>query len=718
MKKSIMEIAVLKSSLVTFIAAASIGFFSGVNAQDNNASAFKGFKGDKQSEIILEDWVCEYCPQSPLWEIQLDTHIGTLSDKDYYFGNYSGLDEDNLIYFSGDIKMQQDDGRYWKATFQNLGLDSAGLQSAYGVQGAYAIELDYQSIPVRKYDQLLTPFTAPGSSQLQLPTDWVQSGNATDFTPSDLFTQFSTGTDWDRLGLSFDLIANDHFDLNSSYRRLTKEGVREFSAAQILNATFLPFPVDQTTEDFSATLNYNDEQWFASVAVRLSRFNNDIDSVSYATPYLPLVAGSEISQISTAPDNTASKLSLNARYSYAPRSFAKLRYSIGKLTQDDSFIPYTTNPNLLSPLPQADLDGDVSTEDLALQLRHWFNSDWSLSAKYRDRERDNETEQILLQPVITDTYVATSLLNLPYDFSKTSSDVRLDYRLYRNQLLSVSYQSQEKTRNFQSVYKTTEDGFVAKYKATYGENLMVLVKGEQFTRDSSAPDLIDYLGVSENPLMQRFNVSEREQDKIFLQLFYSPLENFSMAISGYSSEQDYEKVEIGLTNNQQQNLNLDLSWNLSEKVDLSLFLQQEEIETELAGSADFSAPNWYANNLDEVSSYGFNIAFRKLMDSNLDLLFDFSRADADTQITLNQNNLDDPLPEVGSLWSQAEMKLKYRYSENLNLDFSYQYQEFESQDYAIDGIVPGDVTNLLTFGALSNDYDVNYWVLSIGYKFK
>ena len=306
---------------------------------------------------------------------------------------------------------------------------------------------------------------------------------------------------------------------------------------------------------------------------------------------------------------------------------------------------------------------------------------------------------------------------MPYDFSKESVQIQLDYRPTSNHLFNVGFKSDEKTRNFQSVYETTDDGYFAKYRATLSENLSLVVNGEQLSRDSSTPELIDFLGVEENPLMRRFNVADRDQDKINLQLFYSPTHNVQIAVSGLYSEQDYDKTQIGLTNNRQANINFDLNWNANETTDVAVFMQREKIKTMLSGSSNFSTADWFTENLDEVDSFGISFAFKKLADEKLNVHFSLNRSDADSDISVIQNGLGDELPTVASLWTTAELDFDYQYSERLTFGLHYQYQEFKSQDFAVDNVLPGDVTNLLTFGAFSNNYDVNYLALTAGYKF-
>jgi len=679
--------------------------------------AAEGFVSDKQLDVDLEKWQCRYCPEVKPWDVQLEASFGTMDNKEYRFANYSGIDDGTHFYLNGDVKMQQENGLYWNTSFQHLGLDSFGLESIFGKQSSYELQFDFQKIPIRKYQNLTTPFTNPGSMDLVLPNNWLFSDDARNFNDRAVFSSFNLKSEWERLGINYRFNGDDNWSFKTSYRRLDKEGVRESSDAQILNATYLPFPIKQTSEDFLLSAHYLEEQWLASVNLTFSRFSDDLDGVSYQLPYLALVSGSEFGQVATDPDNTATNISAKVRYRYAPKSFIVSRYSLSQFKQDQGLLPYTTNVNLLSPLPFENIGAKVASQDFSMNINHWINSDWKVRFKYRMRKRDNKTPQINYQPVIDDVYVASSLTNLPYDLDQQSAKVELTFKITRDQKIDFNYLSKRKERNFQSVHKTSDEGYEARYQATFFDQMNLNLSAESFKRDSSQLQLIDYLGVTDNPLMQRFNVAEREQDKFKFQLAYLPTDTLSVSIGGEISEQDYNTTVLGLTNNQQHNFNLDFGWRANQSTLIDFYYQQEKIETEQSGSASFSIPDWTVDNVDDVESYGMSLRITKLMNDNLDVTLDVNRSDANTSIVVSQNSQGDQLPALASQWTKVKLKVNYRYSEKINIALSYHYQDFKSEDFAIDGVNPGTAVNLITFGAFSQNYNVNYWLLSTGYRF-
>jgi len=140
-----------------------------------------GFEGNKKEQANTEKWVCKFCPEQPLWDVEISTHLGLVTDEIYHYANYTGIDDDHL-YFSGHVRNISEDGRYWISSFENIGTDAAQLNSRYGIQGSYQFKLDFKSVPVRKFDGLSSVFTNPGATVLRLDDNWNRSNNTSDFS--------------------------------------------------------------------------------------------------------------------------------------------------------------------------------------------------------------------------------------------------------------------------------------------------------------------------------------------------------------------------------------------------------------------------------------------------------------------------------------------------------------------------------------------------------
>jgi MtrB/PioB family decaheme-associated outer membrane protein len=676
-----------------------------------------GFEGDKKEQADIENWVCKYCPELPLWDIQLGTHLGLVTDEIYRNANYTGLD-DNHLFFSGSVRNINPDGEYWITNFSNVGTDAEQLNSRYGVQGNFDFELDFKSIPVRKFDQLSSAFINPGSTVLRLSDDWSRSNNSGDFSDPALYTEFALGTNWDQLGLKFSYIVDTNFDYSFDYHRIEKNGLRESSANQFFQAVYIPLPVDSVIEDYSVRMDYLSDDWFGSIAVKFSKFDNNIDSLLFANPFTSLISGADATRISDDPDNTAVNASLNLRYSYMPRSFIKAYLSYALMQQDEQYLLYTTNQSLLNSLPQASLDGEVETQNLSLKVNHWFNKQLSLRAKYDFRDRYNKTDMQLYRPVITDIFSAAEIINIPYDLTKETAKVDFDWRFENRNLLSIGIKNHKMERAFQTVRKTSEDSVSARYRAYLNDGVQFYINAERSSRSGSAAELIDLISVDENPLLQRFNVSERDHYKLNVQFSLTPVEMpFSAIISVQYDEDDYDETELGLQYSWQNNASLDLNWHVMETVELGFFIDGERKETTLGGSENFAGRDWLVDTEDEVVSFGVTFSLKEVFDEAFSLSGSAQFSKGDTEITINNAGSISLLPVTESLWTLVELKANYQYSEQLDFVFSLVYQDFESHDFSIDNVVPGAAANLLTFSAMSNNYNLGYLQLSAFYRF-
>ena len=61
------------------------------------------------------------------------------------------------------------------------------------------------------------------------------------------------------------------------------------------------------------------------------------------------------------------------------------------------------------------------------------------------------------------------------------------------------------------------------------------------------------------------------------------------------------------------------------------------------------------------------------------------------------------------------VKLSYDWSERLRTDFVLRWEAFETADWALDGVLPDTIPNVLTMGATSYDYDVVVFGISVHY---
>ena len=674
-----------------------------------------GFQGANVGDVDLEDYACEDCPVLEDKSFLLNFSLGYLDDEAYRFQRYSSIEEGFGLFLSGEAVIREDDGWLWKTKFHNLGLDSGGIHSELGIQGLFNIEFDYQNIPLTYQSNLRSPYRVVGNELLLNPIVQVSSSALFDNVPLG-YSKIDLVTDWQRLGLNVEWQDDSNFSFEWGYKRLNKDGFREYSVAQLLNASYIPLPVNNETDDLTASINWHDDSFYASVSALISQFDNNVSSVTVEYPFTALQSGSEAVQFATAPDNTYTRVNINLRYLYSDRSHVKLAYSNGLLEQDDSLLDYSLNPLFQSPLPVEDLNAEVETESLNLQLLHRFSKDWRLKVDYREHDRDNKTPIYSWDRLITDLYLAGSVTNLPYDYNSKTTSATLSFNMAPMHRFNVKLRNHEKERTFQQVRSNSEDGYEFQYVGRV-EDVRLNFVSEYYDRDSSEKTLIDYLEVTENPLLSRFNVAEREQFRQRFMASYDYSDNLNISLTSSFSNQDYKQADIGLSENEQLDYGLDIGWIINETSQLTLYYQEQEIQTSFAGSSSFANPDWFADSEDLIESFGLDMRFSELFEKAIDLTISVNHSNASSDVAVMRAGQINELPKIDYDWTQAEIKLSAPWSENVDVEFTYQYQNFSSQDYALDLAVPGEVVQLLTLGDVSDDYRLNYIQISAIYRF-
>jgi len=74
-------------------------------------------------------------------------------------------------------------------------------------------------------------------------------------------------------------------------------------------------------------------------------------------------------------------------------------------------------------------------------------------------------------------------------------------------------------------------------------------------------------------------------------------------------------------------------------------------------------------------------------------------------------------PELRTRYDSAGLTVGYAVTKALKLRVRYVYQNFATDDWALDGVGPSTVANLLSLGAPAAAYNVNLFALSFTYKF-
>ncbi|UZJ46000.1 MtrB/PioB family decaheme-associated outer membrane protein [Marinimicrobium sp. C6131] len=666
------------------------------------------------------EWACRLCPEQSQRDGRVTAGVGHVSESSAKFGDYTGLDESGPFLLGElDVRTRNEEGTYAEAQAKSLGLDSGQMRFLYGEQGRYDIGFEYQQIPHFVAEQVQTPFLGVGTRVLTLSANWerastTQGMSQLDQSLKEVFPRLERET----YGLNAGAQSTDHWDYGVDVRRTEQQGIRLQGASFLNTAVELPVTIDRVTERMDARLSYREDHWYLQVAYHGSQFDNNADSVIWDNPFSPLAEGGERGRLAQAPGNDFHQLTLSGRWQPGRLLQTSGRLAVGRLRQDELFLPATINPRVGEVnQPALSLDGRVDT--LNGQVRALMQP-WSALSVVTELfydDRDNRTPRSEFTPVRTDLAVAPTQFNRPYSFERAGSRLRADFKAGSETTVSAGLSRETMARSFQETEKTGTTDYWGEVRTALTQTLDVRLKGGQERRrfvEHYRP--LEDLVPGENPLLRRYHLGERDRDQVRASVDYLPRDWMTLSFSLDYAKDDYFNTRIGLTEARDLSHSLDLSVRPKENLSIYAFATRQRIDSDQAGSDNFSTPDWTGHQRDRVDTFGVGIEREALLnglDVGLDYGYSFGRG------TIEMETRADPAPfsDLKTHLSRLELFARYQLSEPLSVGVSYGYERYRSADFLIDAVAPDTVANLLASGQQSPRYSVHVGQISLTYQF-
>ncbi len=667
--------------------------------------------------VDTSQWKCESCKFEPGVSGTLDVGAGSISDKSAEFGQYNGLHKKGAFFIGdGSVRSRGEDGNYWNLEAANLGLDTRSVDAEGGKQGSYKLRFKYDETQHRIWDGVLTPYAGSGGASLTLPAGFsAATTGAMPLTMQsvDLSTQrkmLGVGASWNR---------TREWEYAVGVRHETRDGnILRTGGAFFVNSTQLVEPVDYVTDQVDASASYTGKKFQLKLAYYGSKFSNGNKSLSwdnpYATPgFLATFPGAGSGQLALAPDNQFHQVSASGGYQFSARTRASADIAVGRMTQNDAFLPYATSV----AGPGGSASARAATLDANLKLSSSVSDKLRLQAIYAHNDRDNQTPQALYAMWSTDMFPGAPRTNLPYSFKQDKLKLSADYRVSERLRGALGADFDSHKRTYQEVDTARENTAWGKISSRVLDNLdlsLKLAHGER--RNSGAYQVVPGIAPPENPLMRKFNMANRTRETAGLRADLAASERINLGLGLDSSEDKYADSTIGLTNARDFNLNGDITVVLTERTNLHFFANHQEIKSKQAGSQTFSFPDWAADNKDTIDTFGLGIKHAAIKDK-LDIGADYGITRARSEMNVNTGAGNPAFPHMTTSLDSLKLYATYRLKENMSLQAGYWYERYESTDWMLDGVMPSTIPNVLTLGQQAPQYHVNVIRLSLRYKF-
>lgn len=425
----------------------------------------------------------------------IEIGIGNVDKGSRKFGEYNGL-ENKGTFVNGGFELSggagydvEGDGTVrWRVEGTDLGLESRSLNAEYADQGKFRIKFGFDQTPRNQYDGYMTPYAGGGTQALTLPgyptlrgataPTATSSGTAITQGPlanwGNLQSPYATGAgttaspyagsgpgvllpammrnfnvDTLRTRETFDLALelSPRWQFKFNVRHEDKEGTKLTGVAPGNRiGALVPEPIDTTTDQFRATLNFVDDKSNLSLGYYGSIFRNKVNSWTMANPFNSNLLDrvfNDSARLVGAPDNEMHRFNLAGAYNFSKTTRLMLSGYYQRMTQNEQFQgPFPVD----YVLPGNSINGLVLNKHFNATLTSRPLKDLSVLASYKYEDRDNQTPSRTYTTRWADSAAAGNINTFTNEpLRRTTHQVNLegDYRFAPRQAIKAGYEYQQ-----------------------------------------------------------------------------------------------------------------------------------------------------------------------------------------------------------------------------------------------------------------------------------
>jgi len=668
--------------------------------------------------VDKSDWKCKYCAFQTGWSGEFELGAVYVSDDSYKFAEYTGLEKGGYAVANANARYTNpESASRWDLYATNLGFPYRAVDVDGGKQGSYRLRLNYSELPHFISDSARTPFVGSGGDSLTLPGTWVYGGTTGAMTdlPNSLQDVDIENTR-KRVGVGLTVPWRD-WEAGVNVRHETRDGTKRIAGAFLTSSAQMIAPVNYTTDDVEAAVSYAGTKAQVKFAYHFSSFSDDNAALTWRNPFAvpPAYPGADVGQLALPPENQFHQLLASGAYQFTKQTRATASVAVGRNLQDDPFLASTLNTSIAAPtLPRSSLQGRVDTINADLKFMSLVTDKLRLDASYKYDDRDNRTPQDTFSWVSTDSVLAAPRTNLPYSFTRNLFKLSADYRVAKRDKLSAGVDYDINDRTYQAVDKTKEGTFWAKYIAHAADGGDISLKYAHSSREGSTYQAVPEILPPENPLMRKYNMADRSRDALGLRITQLMGGATTVGFGFNYANDDYSNSTVGLTSSSDLVFDADVGIQLTKSTTFHVFGSYEEIDSEQAGASSFgNPPDWTGTNNDVIGAAGIGIK-QKALAGKLDLGADYTLSRSRGHTTVAG---DTGFPDLTSRLSSLKLYGSYRVTDAMSVAMAYWYESYRSQDWQLNGVTPSTVSNVLTLGETSPNYNVNFVSVSLRYRF-
>ncbi len=662
------------------------------------------------------NWKCKLCPFPQGYTGDAEVGVLGATGANAAFGRYTGIDHGGAYAeAAGSGQYRNEEGDYANYDLERLGLASRKGQVEGGREGRYDLRLSYEGQPNFLYDTGATPFQANNTS-LALPAGWVAAGGTAGMSAlAASLAPVRLESDRRTVALLARYFASPSWTVFGEFRHQEHDGTGLTGASFLTEAVQLPQAFDYVTNSFETGAAWAGRKASFRLSYLGSWFDDDNDSIMFANPYLPIVPGSTVGQLGVPPSNDLQQLAATGNAQLPWSTTLTFAASLGTLRQNTAFMPLSTLPGSSVPTAAGSLDGDVHLSHYALGLASRPLSKLSVRGNATYDGHDDKTPPLSIAYVVTDTFPGGTAITPRYSEDRVRLDGGADYSLAHwlkvgvgGKLDDIHYgpgQVVTWTQNAESWGRAT---------ITPAAPLTFTVKFGNGLRKASSFDAAA-LPPEENPLIRAYDYAPR--DRVFSSLTgaWTVTSTLSWSVEGFLAKDDYRSSPMGLQSVHEQRGSTTLTWTPRESLSAYIDGGYQRLFNLQSGYDGFGLTPWLAADTERFWNLG--VGGRWVPQERWTLSLDYLMAPSYDSNDTVASGLQGAFPQNWTKLDSTRFDVAYRWTSALEFRVRYTRETYNSNDWALNGVGPSTVSNLLALGAQPYRDNVNLFALTVRYQF-
>lgn len=477
--------------------------------------------------------------------------------------------------------------------------------------------------------------------------------------------RMSVGLQRDRANLELSFTKNQPVDVKLTYNYEDRSGTRGSGTAfGFGNVVETPEPIDYRTHDIALTAEYAQGWGLLRGGVRLNRFDNKIpfevfdnpfrftdatDGSAYQAPGSASIAGASFGRMALPPDNNSVTGTVGFALKFGGSSRLSGDASYGQWTQDQQFIPFTTNTAIKVPfqatdpshLPAQNLDGKMDVTTLSAMFSTRPAKGLNLTARYRRYDLDNKTPRIRFEEGYArfdGVWEEIPRISVPYGYTNDNAQLTAAYDFAVSDSASLGleggYKYDRMARTFRETAHTAQNtvfgslnlrnsdwlvlrGSLEVGSRDYNDLEIILSEEASYLEGGDPANLLAIPAHGGSAAIQRAFASLGCEGGVACNVRYDQAQkdlwratvmmqvipkggNTTLGVTYFYGKDDYSETRYGLVDSNNWAFNVEADYAPSERFNVFAFYGREDIKGFLRGRQ--SGATVSANPLDDWTS--------------------------------------------------------------------------------------------------------------------